>query len=115
MDDAERFTTGKLGAETPVPESEMTWGVSAALSTIVIEPVKDVTLVGVNVTEILQEAAAASVDPQVVVSANAPAGVMLVIFSTAEPLLVSVTVRGWLVVFSCWPGKLMLVAESWAM
>lgn len=101
MDVVERFTTGLLGAEIPDPLSEITCGLSAALSVMVVVAVKDATLVGVKVTEMLQEAPAAILPPQVVVSAKTPVVAMLVMVRDALPVLVIVTVCGRLVVFCC--------------
>lgn len=115
MEVVERFTTGLLGADIPDPLSEMTCGLSAALSVMVVVAVNVVTLVGVKVTEMLQDAPAARLPPHVVVSANAPVVTMLVMVSDALPVFVIVTVCGTLVVFCCCPANVRLVADSWTM
>ena len=61
----ERLTAGAV----PVPESAMVCGLLLALSEMVIAPVRSPTVVGVNVTLIVQLPPAATEVPQVLVSA----------------------------------------------
>ena len=76
----------------PVPVSDTVCGDPLALSVMVSVPVRDPPAVGVKVTEIVQFAPAAMLDPQFCVSAKSPEAAMDVTLSVAEPLLVSVTV-----------------------
>jgi len=79
----------------PVPLSVVVCGEPAALSATEMEAVKLAADAGVKVTEIVQLAAAASIAPQVVVSAKsagfAPFRVMPVMVSAALPVFDSVT------------------------
>jgi hypothetical protein len=78
----------------PVPESGTVCGLFAALSVIVMLPVRAPVWVGVKVTLIMQFAPTAKVAPQgfvLVTSAKSPLVAMLVMFSVAVPELVSVT------------------------
>jgi hypothetical protein len=78
---------------------------------IVSVPVRLPAAVGVKVTEIVQPAPAATVVPQVFVSAKSPEAVIDVMDSPAVPELVSVTVCASLVVPSVWAAKVRLVVE----
>lgn len=55
-------------------------------------PLRAPVAVGANVTEMVQLAAAASVEPQVEVWAKSPVAEIPEIFNVAPPLLVNVTV-----------------------
>ncbi len=80
-------------ATSPVPVSGTCCGLLPALSVMVMSPVRAPTWVGVNVTWIKQLAPWARVLPQVVeLMAKSPLGVMLPMFSVAEPLFLMVTV-----------------------
>jgi hypothetical protein len=100
-----RLVAAKLtaGAATPVPLRLMLCGLPDALSVIVIVPVRVPLAVGVNVMLMLQLPPAGSELPHVFASAKSPVAAMLVIFSVAEPVLVSVTDWAALVVPTCWP------------
>ena len=87
-------------AAEPVPVREMMCGLPVALSVMVMAPVLVPVAVGVNVTLMVQLAPAATGVPQVVVWAKSPLGTILVMFSNAVPVFVSVTVRAALVVFT---------------
>ena len=80
--------------DPPVPEIATDCGLPAALSAIETEALRDPEAVGVNVTLMAQLAPAARVLPQVFVCAKSPAFapvmLMLLMVSSAEPLLVSV-------------------------
>ena len=80
-----------------------------ALSVIVTEAVRVPVADGVNVTLMVQLAPAAKLDPQVVVRAKlvllVPVMVMLEIVRAPAPVLVKVTVRAALVVFTVWFPK----------
>lgn len=82
----------------PAPVSDTVCGDPLALSVMVSVPARDPPAVGVNVTEIVQFAPAATLAPQVLVSAKSPEAAIDVIFNAAAPLLVSVTVSAALVV-----------------
>lgn len=88
---------GKSLTTVPVPVSDTVWGLPDALSVIVSDAARVPWARGLNVTLIVQFAPAATLDPQLLVCEKsagfAPAMVMLVILSVAEPVLVSVT--GW--------------------
>src|SRR5258708_228063 len=76
----------------PVPLSATVCGDPAPLSVTVIAPLRTPESVGVNVTAILQLAAAARDVPHVFVCAKSPKAAIDIIVSAACPLLVSVTV-----------------------
>jgi hypothetical protein len=94
--DGDTLATGTA----PVPDRLIVCGLLLALSVMVIEPVRAPAAVGVKVTLIVQFPLAATLVPQVLVSAKSPLGVILLMLSDALPELVSVT--GWaaLVVFN---------------
>lgn len=83
----------------PEPLSRTVCGLPAALSAILIMPLRFPEAVGPKVTLIVQFAPAASVMPQSSVSAKFAVAVMLVRFSVAVPEFDRMTGRGWLV----WP------------
>jgi hypothetical protein len=85
---------GAAGAEalTPVPESATCCGLAAASSVNLIAPVSVPTVVGVNVTEMVQLAPAGRLDGQAVVSAKLPEAPMPLIDSEAAPEFVKVMV-----------------------
>jgi hypothetical protein len=97
----EKATTGVV----PVPVSVTVCGLPVALSVIVSVPVRVPPAVGVKVTLIVQLAPAATVDPQVLVSAKSllfvPVIVILVMLTGVSSVLVSVTVCAALVVPTC--------------
>jgi len=78
----------------PVPVRETVWGLPVALSVMEMVPVTVPTAPdpGVNVTEIVQLAPAATLVPQVLVSPKFVLGTMLVMVSGPLPVLVRVTV-----------------------
>lgn len=82
----------KVTPAVPVPVSETACGLFGALSVMVTAPVRVPVCVGVKVTLNLQLAFAANVLEQVFeLMAKSPLAAMLVIFSSALPLLVMVT------------------------
>jgi hypothetical protein len=80
------------GVTVPLPASRIVSGESPALSVMVTEPYRLPEAVGVKVTLIVQEVLAATVAPQVLVSAKSPVDPIVTIFNAALPVLVSVTV-----------------------
>jgi hypothetical protein len=85
----------------PVPDSGTVCGLFAALSVIVMLPVRNPSWVGVNVTLIMQFAPAASVLPQgfvLVAAAKSPLITMLLIFSVELPVFATVTLLAVVVV-----------------
>jgi hypothetical protein len=84
---AERPATGPL----PVPVRLMVWVAGLALSVIVIEPVRVPVAVGRKVTLIEQEADAATLDPQVLVSEKLPLATMLAMLRGTLPVFLRVT------------------------
>ena len=74
-----------------MPDNEAVCGEPLALSVTVNVPVRVPLAVGVNVTEMEHFAPAATLDPQVLVSAKSPEATMDVTLSAACPELVSVT------------------------
>ena len=96
----------------PVPDNETVCGAPLALSVMVRVPVRAPPAVGVKVTEMAQLAAAATLDPQVLVSAKSPVATIDVMLNAAEPLSVSVTVCAALVEPVFCAEKLRLAAES---
>ncbi|HMC60700.1 MAG TPA: hypothetical protein VKJ01_16035 [Candidatus Solibacter sp.] len=98
-----RFEVLKLmEAAVPVPVSEAVCGLPAALSATETLAARVPEAVGVNVTLMLQLAAAASEAPQVFICVKSPGLVplivMLVMVSAAVPVLLSVTTPGALLV-----------------
>jgi hypothetical protein len=82
----------------PPPPTFMTWGLSAAESVIVIFPVREPIVVGVNVTEMEQAAPAARDDPQLFVCAKSGLDdVILAIDIVLEVLFLNETPTGGLV------------------
>jgi hypothetical protein len=79
-------------AAVPVPLKATVCGEPAALSVMVRVPVRAPLAAGVNVTEMVQLAPAATLDPQFWVSAKSPDAEMELIANAAEPEFVSVTV-----------------------
>jgi hypothetical protein len=74
----------------PVPERATVW--VPTLSTTERVPLSVPVVVGVKVTEMVQLAPAATLEPQVLVSAKLPDALMPVTESAALPLFVRVTV-----------------------
>src|SRR5437899_310696 len=84
----DRLTPGAA----PVPVRLTDCGLPAALSVMVIAPVRVPVAVGVKVTLMAQLAPAATDVPQVLVCMKSPLATMLVTLSATVPVLVSVTV-----------------------
>jgi len=82
----------------PVPESSITCGLEDALSMIETVPDFGPCVFGEKVTLILQLAPAATLFPQVEVTANWPATLIDAMLSAVLPVFVSVTFCGALVV-----------------
>ena len=97
------------GVLTPVPVNPMLCGLPNALLVTVSVSVREPATVGVKVTLIVQFAPAARVAAQVLVWAKSPLALMPAIFSTAEPLLVRVTLCAVLVVPFVCAAKVRLV------
>ena len=76
----------------PVPSTSITWGLVEALSMIVIVPCFAPFWVGENVTLIVQFAPAATLVPQVEVTANSALAFIEAILSALLPVFVRVTV-----------------------
>src|ERR1039457_7273507 len=104
-----------MGA-TPVPERVMVCGDPAALSVMVTDALRPPAAVGVNVTEKLQFAPAATLLPQVLVYAKspglAPVTAMLVIDRVPVPVLLRVTDWVALVVPTFWLANVKLPEVS---
>ena len=77
----------------------MMCGLSGDESVTVIDPLLVPAAVGVKVTTMLQAAPAASLAPQLLVSAKSPLAAMLLMLKLAVPLFVTVTFWLTLVVF----------------
>jgi hypothetical protein len=96
----------------PEPLSRTVCGLPAALSAILIIPLRFPVAVGSKVTLMVQCAPAATVGPQSSVSPKFVVGVILVMLSMAVPELARVRGKGWLV----WPTismpKPKLVADT---
>jgi hypothetical protein len=99
-------------AATPVPFSDTACGLAAALSVIEIEPVGVPAAVGVKVTEMVQLAPAATLVPQVLVSAKLDEAAILLIVRVAVPVFFKVTVWAALVVPTVWLAKVRLVGDK---
>ena len=82
----------------PVPASSITCGLVEALSMIVIVPVVVPFVVGENVALMVQVAPGATLAPHVGVTLNCGLAFMDPIFRAAEPVFVSLTFCGGLVV-----------------
>src|SRR5438128_4574755 len=78
------------GAGTPVPDTPTVCGFPAALSAIVILPVRDPVAVGANVTLMVQLPPATTVVPQVLICEKSPVATMFVILRSAVPVFESV-------------------------
>src|SRR5580692_4228285 len=76
----------------PVPVSGSDCGLPLASSVTVIAPLRAPVVVGVNVTLIEQDMVAASVAPQVFVSAKSPELAMDMIFRVTLPLFFNVII-----------------------
>lgn len=96
----------------PVPVSATTLGLLAAFVVRVTAPEREPVVVGVKVTEMLQDALAAKVDPHVVVFAKSPVVTMLVMLSVAPPVFVSVSTCAALVLATTCGVNVSVVAES---
>jgi hypothetical protein len=100
-----------LTAES-VPVSATVCGEPLALSVMVTAPVRAPPAVGVKVTEILQFAPAATLEPQVLDSAKSPDAAIEVMLKAARPELVSVTDCAELVEPVVCPANVRLVGVS---
>jgi hypothetical protein len=89
----------------PVPVRGIVYGLPAALSTMVTEPLKGPDVSGRKVTEIVQVAPAANEVPQVWVWTKLPATAIDVIPNGPVPALRSVTIFAALVVLMSWTAK----------
>jgi hypothetical protein len=87
--DEDRITVGVF---KPVPVRGTLWGLPGALSATDMDPFRAPAAVGLNVTEMVQLALAATVRPQVLLWLKSPIAVMLLIVSATPPVLVNVTV-----------------------
>ena len=105
-------------ALAPVPARATDCGLPVALSVKVSVALKDPLAAGVKVTLILQLAPAATLDPQLFVSAKSlgfvPAIEIAVILKAALPELLNVTVWAELVVATVWLAKVRLDGERLA-
>jgi len=96
----------------PVPLRETVCGLPDALSVTDSVPVKLPEVVGLNVTFTVQFAPAATVEPQLFVSAKFAPALTPETVSVAVPELVSVTESGWLVVPTSSSPKLRVFGEK---
>ena len=97
---ADSLTAGPVS--TALPVRLIFCGLSAALSVMLIVPVKRPGIVGVKVTLMVQLAPAARLLPQLLVWKKFKLATMLVMVNAALPLFVSVTGSGRLVVPTVW-------------
>jgi hypothetical protein len=105
------FGENVTSGDVPLPVRETVCGLPAASSLTESVPFALPTVSGVKVTLIVQELPAARVEPQLFVSEKLALAEIPEIVSTAVPLLVSVTGRGWLGVFTTWLPNAKLVGE----
>src|SRR5947209_12601048 len=98
-------------AETPVPVSATDCGLEAALSVIESAPVLVPAAVGVNITEMVQEAAGANVMPQVLVCLKSPLMATFEMVRAELPAFDTVTVFAALATFCGWLPKSIEVAD----
>ncbi len=101
----------------PVPESEIIWGLPAALAFIDSVPLRFPLVVGVKVKETMQLAPAGSSEVVLQVvpegeTAKSPVAVMLFTASARAPVLLRVTTCAALVVVLSWFGKVRFVGET---
>lgn len=96
----------------PAPVSAAVCGEPEALSVTVRVPVRLPVAVGVKVTEMVQLWPAATVDPQVLVSAKSPEAAMVVMASAAAPEFARVMVCAGLVEPVSWLVKVRVAGES---
>jgi hypothetical protein len=101
----------------PVPETEIIWGLPAALSFIDSVPLRIPLAIGVKVKETMQLAPAASSEVVLQVvpdseTAKSPVVVMLFTASARAPVLLRVTTCAALVVVLSWFRKVRLVGET---
>ena len=89
-----------MGAETPVPVSEIICGLLAALSVKLTEPTALPAVVGVKVTLMVQIPPAVRDEPQVLVCAKGAVAVIEARVRVAVPVLVTVTICAALVEFT---------------
>jgi hypothetical protein len=106
LDDGDSVTV------VPVPLRDTVCGEPEALSVIVRLPLRVPPAVGANVTEMVQLAPTATLDPQVLVSAKSPEAAIDVMLRAVVPLLVSVTVWAALVEPVFCAAKVRLVGEN---
>ena len=81
-----------IGARTPLPVRLTVWVAGLALSVMVTVPVLVPLAMGLKVTPIVQEALAATLEPQVLVWEKSPLDVMLEIERGQFPVLARVRV-----------------------
>ena len=93
-----RLVCERETGETAFPVRPIVWGLSGALSVIVIAPVRLPRTVGVNVILTEHFLPGATEPPQVLVCEKLPLATMLAITRGAVPVLVSVDVLGLLLV-----------------
>lgn len=98
------------GTANPVPLKLTVLGLLLASLVMTTLPLKGPTAVGAKVTLMLQLADGASVAPQEVILAKSPVAVMLLMFSTAPPVLLRVMAWAALEVPCFWLAKFLLVA-----
>ncbi len=97
------------GGTMPSPSAKIVCGLPEALSNTCTLPVRSPEMSGVKVTEIVHEAAGATVTPHVVVCAKSPEEMMFEMASGAEPTFMSVATCGLEVVPTFCGAKSMLV------
>ncbi len=107
-----------LGGVTPIPLRATLWGLPTPVYLTLSKAVLDPAALGLNLTLIVQLAAAARVVPHVVVFKKSAALIPVMVGarrgSAAEPIFVSVTVCARLVVPTFWLAKATLVVDMLA-
>ena len=98
--------------DAPIPLRETVCGLPAASSVTETVPVALPAALGVKVTLIVQELVGASVEPQLFVWAKPALVEIPEIVSATVLLLLTVTGRGWLVVFMLWVPNARLLGEN---
>src|SRR5579885_3332865 len=97
-----KLCADKLAAgPVPAPVKEITWGLPPELSCRLMDPVRTPEVVGVNVMDKLQLLAAATLPPQLSVSAKSPPATTEEIRSAELPMFCSVTLCAAVVVPTC--------------
>src|SRR5450755_2913448 len=104
-------SVGDNWMKVPVPVNDTVCGLEIALSVTLMLPVRVLSVVGLNLTVMLQLAPAATLVPQVLISSKSPLAAMLVMVNVAVPVLVRLITCPALIVFTSCVAKVKLAGE----